>query len=76
MATTKITREQRNEVQKLLDDVGQNEGAQGIQSIAERGYRGDVPAALVALFDDEADARSWIRHGAYEIYRTVEETGA
>jgi hypothetical protein len=64
-----VTHEQHEAIRRLLDDVGRAEGAQGIQSIAETGYRGDVPAEVLALFGgDESHARGHIRSEAYDIY--------
>lgn len=68
MSTT-VTPEQHDAIQTLLTDVGRAEGAQGIESIVETGYRGDLPPALVAAFGgDEKHARGHIRAEAYDIY--------
>ena len=64
-----VTAEQHDAIQALLTDVGRAEGAQGIESIVETGYRGDVPAALLAAFGgDDKHARGHIRSEAYDIY--------
>jgi len=59
----------KKSVSAFVAEVGQHEGAQGIQSIAEHGYRGDVPEAILADFDgNDSTARGAIRAACYEIY--------
>jgi hypothetical protein len=57
---------------RLLDEVGQYEGRDGLESIAGKGYRGELSPELLALYDgDENGARRAIQRLAYARLQTV-----
>lgn len=69
----------RTAVQALVDEIGEHEGSDGIESVVANGYRGDLSADVLAECGDPSVARRAIesecqaRVGRFAVYAEADE---